>query len=193
MAATHAARRFLQERPRDEEGLRRLAAAVSEELVRVGGRDPALRGLGTTLVSLLVRGDSASWVSVGDSRLYMLRRGILGLLAEPHDLLGILLREGVLEPEEAEASPLRGRLTSHLGRDRPEVSSGSLRLARGDRVALVTDGVVEGGEARIAMILGSESPRRAAEVLVRGVATEDNATAVVLEIERLEEPCSASS
>ena len=169
-----------------------LVATFNRRLLNAGRRDPSLAGSGTTLVAVLIAGGTAHWASVGDSRLYLQRGGRLGLVAEPHELGRILVREGVLREEELTHSPVKGRLTAYLGMEEPEIESGSLELAAGDRLALVTDGVLEQGEARINGILAGAAPDRIAQALVSEPPTQDNATAVVACIDPAEGPCSAN-
>jgi len=169
-----------------------LMLTISKEINDLGRSHGALEGLGTTLAALVIQGSRLCFAAVGDSRIFLLRQGRLGLLAEPHDLASILMREGVLSEEDVRSSPIRGRLTSYLGQEKPEVAAGSLTLRRGDCLALVSDGVLEGGEERLQGILARENAEDAARELVHGEPTDDNATAVVAHINSVERSCLAS-
>jgi protein phosphatase len=194
VAAEFGVRRFLEKTRVQGAGsrLRALAAEISREIIELGRARPALEGLGTTLAAVIIEDEEATFAAVGDSRIYLLRRGCLGLLAEPHDLASILMREGVLSEDEFRSSPLRGRVTSYLGLPDPEVTAGAFRTRPGDRLALVTDGVLEGGEKRLRRILSGSCPDQAATELVHEIETEDNATALVAFINTREGSCSVS-
>ena len=194
VAAEHAVRRFLAEATLagGTGPLEPMVMGISQEILQMGQSRPALEGLGTTVAALRIAGGIASFVAVGDSRIYLLRGGRLGLLAEPHELTRILMREGVLSEEELGTSPIRGRVTAYLGQEQPEICSGAVPVRVSDRFALVTDGVLEGGESRLYEILFGPCPETAARTLVHGIRTEDNATAVVAHIKSVEGPCLAS-
>lgn len=194
VAAAHAVKRIVAaaDEPCGLKDLSALALSVSREIAELGRQRPECEGLGTTLVVLVLRDGTASFVAVGDSRLYRSRGGRLELLAEPHELGRILVREGVLTREEVPQSAVCGRVTSYLGQQEPEIAAGNVKLRAGDRFALVTDGVLEGGEGRLSEILSRATLDEAALGLVRGIRTQDNATALVATVNSTEGSCLAS-
>lgn len=118
-------------------------------------REPALHGMGTTLVALVLR-DRQAWIAhAGDSRCYLLRNGELRRCTEDHSLVEEQVRHGQLTPEEAEKSPLRNVITRALGTGRavtPEMNR--LDVRSGDLFLLCTDGLTrEVCEEKIAAIL----------------------------------------
>ena len=153
-----------------------------------GERNPSRRGLGTTIAVAWIRGVRLFHAHAGDSRIYHLRGGGARLLTPPHELAEILGREGVLLPEEVAKCPLRGQLSSYLGMVAPEIFEGSVDLEVGDRIALVSDGTLEAGESRLLKALAKADLQDAAEEVVRGHASKDNATALVVEIAEVS-PC----
>ena len=65
----------------DREPRRRLEAALVAANRAVGEEadaDPSLGGMGATLVAVTFDADGVHWVSVGDSPLYLVRRGEIG-------------------------------------------------------------------------------------------------------------------
>ncbi len=52
-------------------------AAINAELYQTMAADRSLRGMGTTVVGLLLSGECVVWFNVGDSRLYRHRDGVL--------------------------------------------------------------------------------------------------------------------
>ncbi|HKO91116.1 MAG TPA: protein phosphatase 2C domain-containing protein, partial [Polyangiaceae bacterium] len=78
----------------DLANLLQLAAnAASRAVHREAQRDPAKRGMGTTLVAVLFLGTQAFIVHVGDSRIYLLRNGTLEQLTEDHNVYNEFIKK----------------------------------------------------------------------------------------------------
>ena len=123
--------------------LERGAVEGNEEIRSAGDADPELRGMGTTLVGLVVD-DTASgaFLNVGDSRLYRMRGGELSQLSHDHSVVADLVRQGEITPEEAAVHPRRNVLTRALGVERRvEPQVGSLEVEPGDLFLLSSDGL----------------------------------------------------
>jgi protein phosphatase len=127
------------------------------------------RGIGTTLVALWFHGDRALLASVGDSRIYLFRDGALRQLS--HD-----------------EKVGRFRLAASLGQERTlDPPLGLVRLRRGDRFLLCTDGLHGPVPAEeLAAILAAErQPARCCERLVASANEHggpDNVTALVVDV-----------
>jgi PPM family protein phosphatase len=78
-------------------------------------RNPRLTGMGTTLVALVVEGNSAWVLNVGDSRCYRVRDGRLEQLTLDHSLVEEQIRVGRMSRHEALRSPLRNVITRAVG------------------------------------------------------------------------------
>lgn len=175
------------------ESLRDAALVANEVVWRRSTEDPQLRGMGTTLVAIapVLEDDgrqTIAWVSIGDSRLYVLRDGELEQLSEDHSLVEEMVRDGRLSADEARGHPQRNILTRALGIDQePTVDAGTVDPYEGDRFLLCSDGLFnEVEESRIAATLRRlEDPDEAARELVR-LAVEsggrDNVTVVIADV-----------
>jgi protein phosphatase len=73
------------------------------------------RGMGTTLVSVLVRERSYTIAWVGDSRIYLVRHGLLQQLTTDHSLVQEQLNKGLISSDQAETSEFKNVLTRALG------------------------------------------------------------------------------
>ena len=150
--------------------------------------DDSLRGMGTTCTLILVDGDTAQVAHVGDSRAYLIHDGELRQVTDDHTLVGRLVREGKLQPEEAARHPQRSMITRALGVDEDvEVDLFSLPLAEGDRLMICSDGLSGMlSEPDMSEVLRSEhDPQVAADELVdraNEAGGEDNITVIVVDV-----------
>lgn len=104
--------------------------------------DPACAGMGTTLVSAVVLGRRAEVLNVGDSRAYLLRGGALTQITRDHSVVAELVERGELTPGQALHHPNRNLITRAVGVEQTVQSDlFSLRLRRGDRLLLCSDGL----------------------------------------------------
>ncbi len=147
------------------------------------------RGMGTTLTAVLVRKENLYLAHVGDSRIYLLRRGKMQQLTQDHSLVQELVRLGGLSEEQARHHPQRNVLTRALGIEpRVEVDCGQVRLQEGDRVLLCTDGLtVHLSPEEIGMLV-EQIPDldRAVSVLVQTALERggsDNITVILMAVE----------
>jgi protein phosphatase len=126
------------------------ASSLAEESVRSANqiihersqRNPRLRGMGTTLVGILVYDRELSIFHVGDSRCYRLRGGHIERCTEDHSLVEEEIRAGRMTPSEAARSPMRNVITRALGTQNavePEIST--LPVEPGDLFLLCSDGL----------------------------------------------------
>lgn len=150
--------------------------------------DTNLRGMGTTCTLIVVDGSTAQVAHVGDSRAYLFHEGALRQITDDHTLVGRLVREGKLKPEEAARHPQRSMVTRALGVDEDvEVDQFSLSLAEGDRLMICSDGLSGMvSDDEIAEVLGEVTdPQAAADRLVdlaNEAGGEDNITVIVVDV-----------
>jgi serine/threonine protein phosphatase PrpC len=127
------------------EGAALLAQAIQEAckaIHQAGSGETGKRGMRTTLTCMLKVRSSAVVGHVGDSRLYLVRRGDVHRLTDDHTLVAWQLRSGMITPEEAADSPFAGTLTRALGSDvQVQVDTLYLDLADADVLLLCTDGL----------------------------------------------------
>ena len=127
---------------------RQLQIAFQQAVGKVDAllRDHSSRS-GSTLVACLVQNGALSWLSVGDSRIYLWRDGGLIQLNREHNFfhdLTLLALQGDLTFEEADADPRCENLTSYIGWGFPrsiEWNEDPVSLLPGDQILLVSDGV----------------------------------------------------
>ena len=122
--------------------LRHAFARAGEAILEAARVDVALRGMGTTLVALWLRGDEAVLAHAGDSRLYLLRERRLYALTLDHSVVGERVARGELSPEQARIHPGRHVITRAVGvvpGVEPDIAA--LRVRAGDLFVLCSDGI----------------------------------------------------
>jgi serine/threonine protein phosphatase PrpC len=130
----------------DEAPAIRLSKAIERanfEIHKLAGKDRTLRGMGTTVVALLLCEEGPSFVAhVGDSRLYRMRKGEFGPLTEDHSVVSLLIRNGTISPEEAWDHPKRNQIMRALGvHEDVEIDVSPIEIEAGDTYLLCSDGV----------------------------------------------------
>jgi PPM family protein phosphatase len=115
-----------------------------EEVVRIGLHLPMEHRPRATCAVCLVQQGSAYWAHVGDSRIYLLRHGAVAERTRDHSHVELLLREGLITPDQAHNHPMRNYVECCLGGDPvlPDMTLGSRRMLQRDDVLFVcSDGV----------------------------------------------------
>lgn len=144
--AVEAARDFLARALLNEErqDLRRMLAdalaAAHAAVAQKALADPALKGMGTTLEILVLRGAHAHICHVGDSRVYHQRGEILRRITNDDNYAALLAASGA--PYERIPAAFRSMLTQVVGLSQelvPELPT--VPLASGDRLLICSDGL----------------------------------------------------
>jgi len=97
----------------------------------------------TTVVACVVQEGHAYWSHIGDSRLYLLRKGQVHARTRDHTLVQQLVDEGKLQEDQMSTHPERNRLLQCLGGvQTPRVEpTAATRLERDDILLLCSDGL----------------------------------------------------
>jgi protein phosphatase len=128
-------------RNNEQQELDQLARVIDRAIYTESQENNDLEGMGSTLVGVLLRDRIAHWVHVGDSRLYLLRNGILTQVTEDQTLARFLLEEGEINTEQLPTHYSRHVMDQFVGCGYAEPETGCLNLLAGDLLALCTDGL----------------------------------------------------
>lgn len=132
--------------PHFEPGTLTDAVLAAHQHVRAGqGGASGLQRMHSTVVVLWIDAATGSglWTHVGDSRLYLARRGVLRQLTADDSVVQRMVEAGVLTAQEALVHPRKGQLIAALGIDdelRPHTVPDPVPLQAGDAFLLCTDG-----------------------------------------------------
>jgi serine/threonine protein phosphatase PrpC/CRP-like cAMP-binding protein len=125
--------------------LNMLEFAVNRASSRVhaeAAKDEKKRGMGTTIVGILFAGAQAFIVHVGDSRLYLMREGVLEQVTEDHNVYNELLKRKKMTREQVEKLAPKNAITRAVGvYEHCEPESLVLDVTAGDRFLLCSDGL----------------------------------------------------
>jgi len=124
-----------------------LTAALEEanrKIIEYQAAHPESRGMGSTAVSVLIVPPEGAVAWVGDSRVYLSDAAGLRQLTRDHSLVQRLIEIGQITPEQARHHEHKNVITRSLGarQSGPAGAEGmALRLKRGDRLMLCSDGL----------------------------------------------------
>ena len=123
---------------------RRLAFCVklaNQAIFEAARQNPDDKGMGTTCTAAIIRNGRLGLAHVGDSRCYLVRRGVMTQLTEDHSLATHQARQGVPLPE-ATAAASQNILTRALGTEAEvTVDIDEHPLFPGGRLMLCSDGL----------------------------------------------------
>ena len=143
-------------------------------------------GMGTTLVAVLIRGNKATLVNVGDSRIYGIDRSGIHQLTKDHSLVQMMVDRGDLTPEVAKSYPGKNLITRAIGTE-PMVMCDIYHkeVNKGDYLLLCTDGlsnVMDDQEILFEVVHGVNKDRCCQRLLdiAKNRGAPDNVTSVLV-------------
>ena len=138
------------------------------------------------------RTGTATWIifNIGDSRVYLLRSGVLTQMSHDHSQVQALIDAGQLTRDQARRDPRKNVVTRALGAGRDEEAVPETRsppAQYGDRLLICSDGLSdELDDEALATVLGAGMrPQHTAEAAVAAALEaggHDNTTALVVDL-----------
>jgi serine/threonine protein phosphatase PrpC len=147
--------------------------------------------MATTLCLAIMRNDEIVVGNVGDSRVYLVRKGEIRQLSTDHSYVGMQQKFGLISEQDAKTSEHRSVLTRSVGQDPViRVDLEQTTAFKGDRVVLCSDGlyahVADGEIAEIVMRLSPAQACRQLVALAESRGTDDNLSIQVVNITEVE-------
>ena len=175
----------------------RLSHAVDEVETTLEDVNTALRELaasrdtstiGSTVVTLLIRGSHGVCLWAGDSRIYRVRDGQLEQLTQDHALVADLVDRGLLTAEQAANHPQSNLVTRAVGAaDALKLDVEIFTIRPGDQFVLCSDGLdKELSDPEIRATVAHHPPSRVADALVElalARGSRDNVTVVAVAVQ----------
>lgn len=158
-------------------------------IYRLATSKPGHAGMGCTLTLLLVAGSRTVMAHVGDSRLYLCRKGKAHQLSTDHTMAAELARSGTIRADEVRGHKLAHVLTRAVGtQESVQVEVLEMDVLPGDRFLLCSDGLSDNLESPrwLAQKLAGDDLESIADDLIRAsneAGGEDNITAVIVQVD----------
>jgi serine/threonine protein phosphatase PrpC len=127
---------------RPKEFLETAIHAAHRAIVAFADKHDMLECPRTTIVAVVLQNGKAQWAHVGDSRLYLFRKGRLASATQDHSRVQQMIDAGILTPEQAAVHPDRNKIYNCLGGVLPPTVTVSEEwsLDVGDSIWISTDG-----------------------------------------------------
>lgn len=146
--------------------------------------------MGTTATALAIVNGFAYYAHVGDSRLYLLRNGIMQQLTQDHTFVAQMINDGLISQELAQTHPDRNIVTRALG-TKPtvdvDVVKSPIPIQDGDIFILCSDGLYDlVTESDIAKLVREHNPANACHLLIesaRSAGGYDNISVIILAVQ----------
>lgn len=172
------------------ERLRRAALNANSTVYEAGQKNPAYKGMGTTLTAAVIIADRVVIAHIGDSRAYLFRGGAIRKLTDDHAMAAELVKARAITQELVAVNPFRNVLTRAVGsKENVEVDLIHQELFGGDVVMLCSDGIFKRlTEQQLAGALGSHDPQGAADSLIelsKQSGGDDDMTIIVVSYTRM--------
>lgn len=121
--------------------LQHIINSANRAIYHFGEKNPPYKGMGTTLVMVLIRKNNLICFNVGDSRAYIYQNNTLKLLSEDQSYVGYLTRSGQINKEEAEKREDKNVLLSALGVFPSTSTNVSIHPYKYEPIILCSDGL----------------------------------------------------
>lgn len=167
---------------------------LKEEAVKADEKVRLLQA-GTTIASVIIQGNQLYWLSIGDSKIYIIRGNEMLAVSREHNYRLVMdekIQRGEMTPEEYSAEEYRaGALISYLGMGNValmDINRQPFLLQEGDIVLLGSDGIhrnLENQEMLDIIQTNKKDMQHAADVLLeavesKGKTSQDNASVVIV-------------
>jgi serine/threonine protein phosphatase PrpC len=174
-----------------------LAKAIGKanrEIFDLAAANPGYSGMGTTVVAVLVKGNKAVAVNVGDSRAYLISDNGIRQITKDHSLVQSLLDMDAIDEEEALGHPQKNVVLRSLGtKETVDGDFIEVGLNDGELLMLCTDGITDTlTDSQISGIIQKDDgleviARKLVEACLKG-ETKDNITVVLYKFSKQFKP-----
>ena len=117
---------------------------ANEQIYASALSNPELKGMGTTAVILLIRGEECFIGHVGDSRIYLRSSRKLNRITKDHSFVQSLVDSGIIHDDDAENHPKKNQILQALGISpmvKATICQSPIITKAGDMFLLCSDGL----------------------------------------------------
>lgn len=126
------------------EGIRLAISETNQSIYQAASDNAEYKGMGTTVVAVLLSGPRIHIGHVGDSRLYCFRQDRLSKLTRDHSLVQDLFDRGLYTEEQARAASVSHILTRSVGlKAQVEIDALTAELQADDLLLVCSDGLTD--------------------------------------------------
>lgn len=117
-------------------------SAANAMIFDMAQNDEDLKGMGTTVVAVIVEEDLACIAHAGDSRAYQISGDGMQQITKDHSVVQFLVEKGEITPEEAKSHPNKNFITRAVGVAQDiDIDYNEVTLTGEDYVLICTDGL----------------------------------------------------
>jgi len=117
---------------------------INRRMYHFSGRNPAYRGMATTLVNLVIKDEKAYLDSVGDSRIYLFEKDKLVQISEDHSLVWEDYKKGTFPKNMINKMPYKNIITQAIGLSSTvKINSYEITLPKKYLFLLCSDGLTD--------------------------------------------------
>ena len=159
---------------------------ANSEVYTLANENRDLTGMGTTLCALLSCGKNIWGVSIGDSRIYMLKDDALIQISHDHSYVQVLVDNGAITKEESRTHPQKNIITRAVGTNTEVECDSYVTEALADGYLICSDGLtnyVTDDEIKGVFHEHSNDPEKMANTLIdmaNSAGGGDNITVLVM-------------
>lgn len=174
------------------ESLNTALLKANDEIISRGDADRSIQGMASTAVAAVIKKDKLYCASVGDSRIYLIKKNEIIRLTEDHSIVAGLVRAGYITEEEAPSYPGGNVITRAIGLKpdlKVDVSEKGLKIKPGQYVMLCCDGLHKDipDEDILTVFNDLKEPQVICEELVKKALEkggDDNITVLIARIDK---------
>ena len=160
---------------------------ANSAIYNMGNKKAEYHGMGTTVAGVIIDKNLCTVYHAGDSRVYIVRDGMLALITKDHSVVQELLDKKQITAEQALHHPQKNLITRAVGVGADiDVDVAELEVMQGDIILCATDGLTNYvSPADIVQVLTTDNVFAMPDKLIRKALENnatDNITAVVLAI-----------
>ena len=144
LTATWISKKYYKNKEFNPLSLREIIEEVNIDIFKLASKYDQYDGMGTTLVSALIKNDQVYIYSVGDSRVYLFRNNQLNQLTDDQSEVWELYEAGIINKDEIIDHPKKNYITEAIGIDEEvSINYHKNNIEKGDRLLLCSDGLTD--------------------------------------------------